>query len=130
MQRPDLAVVGGGVIGLSVAWRAAPAGLSVVVHERAPEPGRGTTRAAGGMLAPVAEADPQEPAMLALNLASATDDDGAAASGPPGAAENPTRSCRSPSSAVQSPSGRAIAAAQPNSMPSWPRSVTSFSRRT
>ncbi len=71
MQRPDLAVVGGGVIGLSVAWRAAQAGMSVVVHEREDELGRGTTRAAGGMLAPVAEADPQEPAMLALNLASA-----------------------------------------------------------
>lgn len=64
-------MVGGGVIGLTVAWRAAQAGLSVVVHEREASVGLGTSRAAGGMLAPVAEADPQEPAMLALNLASA-----------------------------------------------------------
>lgn len=69
--RPDVAVVGAGVIGLSVAWRAAQAGMSVVVHEREAEAGLGATQAAGGMLAPVAEADAQEPELLALGQAGA-----------------------------------------------------------
>ncbi len=67
----DVAVVGGGVIGLSVAWRAAQRGLSVVVLERA-EPGGGTSRYAAGMLAPVTEADPAQRSMLRLGLASAS----------------------------------------------------------
>ncbi|MGH9106978.1 MAG: glycine oxidase ThiO [Acidimicrobiales bacterium] len=50
----DVVVVGGGVIGLSVAWRAARQGFSVAVCD--PEPGRGASWAAAGMLAPTAEA--------------------------------------------------------------------------
>ena len=38
----DVAVVGGGVIGLSVAWRAAQRGMRVIVLERA-EPGGGAS---------------------------------------------------------------------------------------
>jgi glycine oxidase len=66
----DVAVIGGGVIGLSVAWRARARGLTVVVLDRG-ELGAGTTRVAAGMLAPVSEADPQERALLALGLESA-----------------------------------------------------------
>jgi glycine oxidase len=66
----DVAVVGGGVIGLSVAWRARARGLSVVVLDRG-ELGGGTTRVAAGMLAPASEADAQERALLALGLESA-----------------------------------------------------------
>ena len=66
----DLAVVGGGVIGLTVAWRAAGRGLRVVVLERG-DPGHGTSWVAAGMLAPVSEADPSEQSLLALGLASA-----------------------------------------------------------
>src|SRR3954462_14668822 len=66
----DVAVIGGGVIGLSVAWRARARGLSVVVLDRG-ELGGGTTRVAAGMLAPASEADPQERALLALGLESA-----------------------------------------------------------
>ena len=62
-------VVGGGVIGLAVAWRAAQAGLDVTVVD--PAPGRGASWAAAGMLAPVTEAHYGEEALLALNLASA-----------------------------------------------------------
>jgi glycine oxidase len=62
-------VVGGGVIGLSVAWRAARRGLSVSVVD--PEPGRGATGVAAGMLAPVTEVHYGEEALLALNLDSA-----------------------------------------------------------
>ncbi|EUA22846.1 FAD dependent oxidoreductase family protein [Mycobacterium xenopi 3993] len=49
----SLAVVGGGVIGLSVARRAAQAGWSVRVH-RSGEPG--ASWVAAGMLAPTAKA--------------------------------------------------------------------------
>jgi glycine oxidase len=66
----DLAVVGGGVIGLSVAWRAAKRGLHTVLLERG-EPGSGTTRVAAGMLAPIAEATPGEEPLLRLGLAAA-----------------------------------------------------------
>ena len=69
MSRPDLAVVGGGVIGLAVAWRAARRGLRTVVLE-AGEPGRGATHVAAGMLAPVGEAEHGETALLRLGLRS------------------------------------------------------------
>ena len=63
----DLLVIGAGVIGLSCAWRAAQAGLSVLVLER-DEPGAGATGVAAGMLAPVTEAEFGEEALLELNL--------------------------------------------------------------
>jgi glycine oxidase len=53
---PEVLVVGGGVIGLSVAWRARGRGMSVTVLERGVT-GEGCSRAAAGMLAPVAEAE-------------------------------------------------------------------------
>jgi len=52
----DVVVVGGGIIGLAVAWRARAKGLSVTVLER-DVTGRGTSHVAAGMLAPVAEAE-------------------------------------------------------------------------
>ncbi|MGW4060100.1 glycine oxidase ThiO [Amycolatopsis sp. NPDC004747] len=61
----NLAVVGGGVIGLSAAWRAACTGRSVTLYD--PEPGRGgASWLAGGMLAPVTEAWPGEEDVLRL----------------------------------------------------------------
>ncbi|MGQ0465417.1 MAG: glycine oxidase ThiO [Sporichthyaceae bacterium] len=65
----DVVVVGGGVIGLGVAWRAAAAGLRVAVVD--PAPGGATSRVAAGMLAPVTEAAYNEHALLRLNLDSA-----------------------------------------------------------
>lgn len=62
-----LAVVGGGVIGLSVARRAAQAGLSVTVHRSAD---RGASWVAGGMLAPHSEGWPGEERLLRLGLES------------------------------------------------------------
>jgi len=62
----DLAVVGGGVIGLAVAWRAALAGLRVTVVD--PAPGSGASWAAAGMLAPVTEVHYGEQPLLRLNL--------------------------------------------------------------
>jgi glycine oxidase len=67
----DVAVVGGGVIGLSVAWRARARGMNRVVVLDRGELGGGTTRVAAGMLAPTSEADAQERALLALGLESA-----------------------------------------------------------
>jgi glycine oxidase len=65
----DLAVVGGGCIGLATAWRAAIAGLRVTVVD--PHPGAGASWAAAGMLAPVTEVHYGEEALLRLNLSSA-----------------------------------------------------------
>ncbi len=66
-DRCDAVVVGGGIIGLAAAWQAATAGLDVAVVD--PAPGRGSTWAAAGMLAPVAEASFGEEALAALNVA-------------------------------------------------------------
>ncbi|WP_222195633.1 glycine oxidase ThiO [Modestobacter italicus] len=64
----EVAVAGGGLIGLAVAWRAAQRGLSVTVVDDAP--GTGASEAAAGMLAPVTEAAYGEEALLRLCLAS------------------------------------------------------------
>ncbi|MFC6085690.1 glycine oxidase ThiO [Sphaerisporangium aureirubrum] len=66
--RADVCVAGGGLIGLSVAWRAAALGLSVVVAD--PSPGSGATHAAAGMLAPVSEVTYTEEPLLRLGMAS------------------------------------------------------------
>lgn len=63
----SLAVIGGGVIGLSVARRAAQAGWSVRVH-RTGEPG--ASWVAAGMLAPHSEGWPGEERLLQLGLES------------------------------------------------------------
>src|SRR4051812_50092394 len=67
---PDLLVIGAGVIGLAIAWRAARRGLRPLVLD-AGEPAGGATGVAAGMLAPVTEADFGEEALVELNLASA-----------------------------------------------------------
>ena len=64
---PDVVVVGAGIIGLSIAWQAAAAGIHVTVVD--PDRGRGSSWAAAGMLAPVAEAHFGEEALAALNVA-------------------------------------------------------------
>jgi glycine oxidase len=53
---PDVAVVGGGIIGLAVAWAARRRGLSVTVLERE-HVGAGASHVAAGMLAPVSEVE-------------------------------------------------------------------------
>ncbi|GGK47168.1 glycine oxidase ThiO [Planomonospora parontospora subsp. parontospora] len=64
----DLVVVGGGVAGLSTAWRAARRGLRVAVAD--PAPASGASHAAAGMLAPVSEVTYTEEPLLRLGLAS------------------------------------------------------------
>lgn len=62
-------IVGGGVIGLVTAWRAAQRGMRVTVVD--PSPGGGAVQVAAGMLAAVTELHYGEETLLALNLASA-----------------------------------------------------------
>jgi glycine oxidase len=68
-ERCDVVVIGAGVIGLAIAWRASQAGLRVRVLERE-EPGSGASGVAAGMLAPVGEATWGEEGLLAAALAS------------------------------------------------------------
>ncbi len=65
----DVVVVGGGVCGLVVAWRAAQHGMRVCVLERGTL-GAEASAAAAGMLAPVSEAEAAEPALARLGLES------------------------------------------------------------
>jgi glycine oxidase len=65
----DVIIVGGGVIGLSIAWRCAQRGLHVTVVD--PSPGSGATWTAAGMLAPATELNYGEQPLLALGLESA-----------------------------------------------------------
>ncbi len=66
----DAVIVGGGVIGLSCAWRAAQRGARVAVVEKS-QPPAGATRVAAGMLAPVGELAFGEPELLKMTLAAA-----------------------------------------------------------
>jgi glycine oxidase len=66
--QPDVLVIGGGVIGLAIAWRAAQRGLRVTVAD--PAPAAGATHAAAGMLSPVAEAAYAERELFGLGRAS------------------------------------------------------------
>jgi glycine oxidase len=66
----DAVVVGGGVIGLCCAWRAARRGATVAVLD-AHRPPAGATRVAAGMLAPVGELAFGEPELLKMTLAAA-----------------------------------------------------------
>jgi glycine oxidase len=65
----DVLVVGGGIIGLVTAWRAAQRGFATAVVD--PEPGGGAARVAAGMLAAVTELHYGEQTLLGLNLESA-----------------------------------------------------------
>src|ERR1700681_3566028 len=69
---PDVLVIGGGIVGLSVAWRAAERGLSVALLER-DATGEGASKVAAGMLAPVSEVEFGKGGrrLLALGLRSA-----------------------------------------------------------
>jgi glycine oxidase len=55
-EAPDVAIVGGGIVGLACAWRARRQGLSVTLLER-DTLGAGTSHVAAGMLAPVSEVE-------------------------------------------------------------------------
>lgn len=60
-----IAIIGGGICGLSIGWRLAQAGRDVTVFER-DKAGRAASWAAAGMLAANAEAEPGEERLLPL----------------------------------------------------------------
>src|ERR1700751_1222395 len=64
-DRPQIVIVGAGVIGLALAWRLAQRGGAVTVFARGAA-GAGASHAAAGMLAACAEAEPGEEALVAL----------------------------------------------------------------
>jgi len=64
----DVAVIGGGLIGLAGGWRLAQHGLRVCVVD--PAPASGASRAAAGMLAPVSEVTYGETPLLRFGLES------------------------------------------------------------
>ena len=61
----EYVIVGGGVIGLALAYELSRRGRGVLVLER-DRPGNGATAAAGGMLAPVSEAGHGPPQLVEL----------------------------------------------------------------
>jgi glycine oxidase len=67
--KQDIAVIGGGAIGLAIARACALEGLKVSLIDE--NPGSGASSVAAGMLAPITELHYGEDALLALNLRSA-----------------------------------------------------------
>ena len=65
---PCVAVIGGGVAGLAIAWRLAQRGARVTVYERG-RAGQGASHAAAGMLAAGVEVEPGEEALWPLTRA-------------------------------------------------------------
>jgi glycine oxidase len=69
VSKPNVAIIGAGVIGLGIAWRLAARGVSVAVFDKGAS-GAGASHAAAGMLAACAEAEPGEEALVTLGRAS------------------------------------------------------------
>jgi glycine oxidase len=70
---PDLAIVGGGLVGRLLAWRAARAGMRVAIYDSASSRGEGSAAwAAAGMITPAAEAAEADPEIVAMGRHSLT----------------------------------------------------------
>jgi glycine oxidase len=69
VNKPNVAIIGAGVIGLGIAWRLALRGVPVAVFDKGAS-GAGASHAAAGMLAACAEAEPGEEALVTLGRAS------------------------------------------------------------
>jgi len=70
---PDIAVVGGGLLGRCLAWRASRAGLTAALYDAASRVGEGSAAwAAAGMITPAAEAVDADPEIVAMGRHSLT----------------------------------------------------------
>jgi len=73
VTQPDLAVVGGGLVGRLLAWRAARAGLKVALYDASSRLGEGSAAwAAAGMITPAAEAVDADAEIVAMGRSSLT----------------------------------------------------------
>lgn len=67
MTRPDIAVVGGGLLGRCLAWRASRAGARVVLYDAASSKGENSAAwVAAGMIAPTTEAIDADPQIASM----------------------------------------------------------------
>ncbi len=67
MTQPDIAIVGGGLLGRLLAWRASKAGACVALYDAASSRGEGSAAwAAAGMITPSAEAVDADPEIVAM----------------------------------------------------------------
>jgi glycine oxidase len=67
VTQPDIAVVGGGLLGRLLAWRASSAGLRVALYDAASRAGEGSAAwVAAGMITPSAEAVDADPEIVAM----------------------------------------------------------------
>ena len=73
MTTPDIAVVGGGLLGRCLAWRASRAGAKVAIYDSFGPAGEGSAAwAAAGMIAPGSEAADAKAEIVAMGLHSLT----------------------------------------------------------
>ena len=67
MTQPDIAIVGGGLLGRLLAWRASKAGARVALYDAASARGEGSAAwVAAGMITPSAEAVDADPEIVAM----------------------------------------------------------------
>jgi glycine oxidase len=67
VTQPDIAIVGGGLLGRLLAWRASTAGLCVALYDAATRAGEDSAAwAAAGMITPSAEAVDADPEIVAM----------------------------------------------------------------
>jgi len=67
VTQPDIAIVGGGLLGRLLAWRASTAGLRVALYDAATQAGEDSAAwAAAGMITPSAEAVDADPEIVAM----------------------------------------------------------------
>lgn len=69
MTRPDIAVVGGGLLGRCLAWRASRAGARVVLHDAGSSGGEDSAAwVAAGIVAPTTEAIDADPQIASMGM--------------------------------------------------------------
>lgn len=67
MRQPDVAIVGGGLLGRLLAWRASTAGLRIALYDAASSRGEGSAAwVAAGMITPSAETVDADPEIVAM----------------------------------------------------------------